>query len=186
MLKFQQRPVEEMVLGRKHYDALISHCLRKLAANYLDGEAHERKAYGLIGGTLEDDGALTVRKIAPLMRNARALEPYKRYMDELLRRFAIPSETPLDKRAWVADPAESRAILLDFARNGMELVASYHMHRVGWRSDPLRDTPTELDTILAEGSEAFLVIVSTVNPEKPIVRAFYEGIPEKEVPIIVE
>lgn len=184
MVEFQGRPVTRMLLERAHYDALISHCLRKLASDYLDGEARERKAYGLIGGSL-DDGLLTVGKIAPLMKNARAVEPYKRFMDELLGRFAVPSETPLDKRAWVADPAESRAILLDFARTGMELVATYHMHRVGWQSDPLRDTPTELDTILAEGSEGFLVIVSTVNPERPIVRAFYEGIPEKEVPITV-
>ena len=185
MVEFQGRAVDYMVVGRKHYDALISHCLRKLAANYAAGEAPERKAYGLIGGTLEG-GILTIGKIAPLMKNARRLEPFKTHMDEVLRRFAIPSETPLEKRAWVADPAESRSILVELARNGMDLIASYHMHRVGWQSDPLRDTPTELDTILAEDSEAFLVIVSTVNPEKPIVRAFYEGIPEKEVAIIVE
>lgn len=185
MVEFQGRLVERLVMGRGHYDALIAHCLRKLAADYLEGEAHERKAYGLIGGRLES-GILTVGTIAPLMKNVRAIEPYKRYMDEILGRFAIPSETPLDKRAWVADPAESRRILLDLARNGMELIATYHMHRVGWEHDPLRDTPTELDTILAEGSAAFLVIVSTVHPEKPIVRAFYEGIPEQEVPIIVQ
>jgi hypothetical protein len=185
MVEFQGRPVARLGVGRAHYDALISHCLRKLAADYVEGETRERKAYGLIGGTL-DEGILTVGRIAPLMKNARAVEPYKSYMDELLGRFAIPSETPLDKRAWVADPTESRKILLDFARTGMELIATYHMHRVGWENDPLRDMPTELDTILAEGSEAFLVIVSTVRPESPIVRAFYEGIPEQEVPIFVQ
>lgn len=182
MVEFQGSPVSRMVLGPEHYDVLVAHCLRKLAGEYLAGEAPERKAYGLIGGSL-DRGVIKVGKIAPLMTNVRSVEPYKSYMDQLLGRFAIPSETPLDKRAWVADPRESRNILLDFLRQGLELVATYHMHRVGWESDPLRDTPTELDTVLAEGSEAFLVVVSTVEPTKPIVRAFYEGIPDKEVPI---
>ena len=185
MVEFQGKPVARIRLGREHYQALIAHCLRKLASDYRDGETRERKAYGLIGGSL-DDGLLTVGKIVPLMKNARSVEPYKRFIDDLLGRFAVPSETPLEKRAWIADPAESRAILLDFARTGMELVATYHMHRVGWASDPLRDTPTELDTVLAEDSEAFLVIVSVVNPDRPIVRAFYEGIPEKEVLITVD
>ena len=92
----------------------------------------------------------------------------------------------MDKRAWVADPAESRRILMEFARKGMELVGTYHMHRVGWESDPLRDTPTKLDTVLAEDSEVLLVIVSTVDPERPIVRAFYDGIPDQEVPITID
>jgi hypothetical protein len=185
MVEFQGKPVERLVVRRVDYDGLISHCLRKLAGDYLEGEAPERKAYGLIGGSLQS-GLVKVGKIAPLMKNVRANQPYKRFMDEVLGRFAIASETPLDKRAWVADPAESRHILLDFAQQGLELVGTYHMHRVGWESDPLRDTPTELDTILAEGSEAFLVVVSTVNPEKPIVRAFYEGVPAKEVPIVID
>lgn len=185
MVEFQGLPVENMVMPRVQYDALIRHCLRKLGADYLEDEVPERKAYGLLGGRLEN-GILTIERVALLKKNARTVEPHKTYMDDLLGRFAIPSETPLDRRGWVADPAESRKILVDFYRNGMELVATYHMHRVGWESDPLRDTPTKLDTILAEGSEVFLVIVSTVDPEKPIVRAFYGGIPDQEVPITVE
>lgn len=185
MVEFQGSPVDRINLPKAQYEALIEHCVRKLNAHYLQDESPERKAYGLIGGLVED-GAIAVRHVAPLKRNARAREPYKSHMDELLGRFAIPSETPLDKRAWVADPAESRAILMNFSRQGWDLVGTYHMHRVGWENDPMRDTPTELDTILAEGSEAFLFIVSTVNPEKPILRAFYEGIREQEVPILVE
>lgn len=185
MVAFQGIPVERMVIPRGQYDALIGHCLRKLNADYLEDEAPERKAYGLLGGQLED-GTLRLGAIAPLKKNVRAQEPYKRHMDEVLGRFAIPSETPMDKRAWVADPAESRRILMEFARKGMELVGTYHMHRVGWESDPLRDTPTKLDTVLAEDSEVFLVIVSTVNPERPIVRAFYDGVPDQEVPITID
>ena len=182
MVEFQGLPVERIVMPAGQYDTLLNHCLRKLRAEYREDEAPERKAYGLIGGRLAQ-GTLTMDRIAPLKKNARALEPYKSHMDEVLGRFAIPSETPLEKRAWVADPGESRRILMDLARQGMELVATYHMHRVGWESDPVRDTPTELDTVLAEGSALFLVVVSTVIPRWPIVRAFYEGIPDQEVPI---
>jgi hypothetical protein len=182
MVEFQGQPVEKMVLPQAQYNRLISHCLRKLEEDYLEDEAPERKAYGLLGGRL-DNTRLKIESVALLKRNVRAVQPHKAYMDELLGRFAMPSETPLHRRGWVADPLESRNILLDFSRDGLELVGTYHMHRVGWENDPIRDTPTELDTILAEGSEVFQVIVSTVDPEKPIVRAFYEGIPDQEIPI---
>ena len=185
MVEFQGLPVERIMLPRSRYGTLIDHCLRKLEQRYLEDETGERKAYGLVGGRLSN-GDITVGRVVPLKKNARTVEPYKRHMDELLGRFAIPSETPLDKRAWVADPVEARAILMDFARNGLELVGTYHMHRVGWESDPLRDTPTVLDTALAEDSEVFLFVVSTVNPDKPIVRAFFEGVPDKEVAITSE
>lgn len=185
MVEFQGLPVERIMLPRSRYGTLIDHCLRKLEQRYLEDETRERKAYGLLGGRWIK-GDIIVERVAPLKKNVRTVEPYKRHMDELLGRFAIPSETPLDKRAWVADPIEARAILMDFARADIELVGTYHMHRVGWGSDPLRDTPTVLDTALAEDSAVFLFVVSTVNPDKPIVRAFFEGVPDKEVAITSE
>ena len=184
MVEFEGHSVAKVAIARSQYDVLLGHCLRKLRAEYHEGETSERKAYGLVGGSLEQD-VLTVRRIAPLKKNVRALAPYKSHMDDILGRFAIPSETPLDKRAWVADPGETRRILREFTRAGMDLVGTYHMHRVGWENDPLRDTPTELDTVLAEDSEAFLFVVSMVHPEKPIVRTFYEGIPDQEVRIVL-
>jgi hypothetical protein len=184
MVEFQGLPVDKMVLPRAQYKTLIRHCLRKLDEDYLEGEAPERKAYGLLGGRLEKT-TISIESVASLKLNVRAMQPHKAYMDEFLGRYALPSETPLDRRGWVADPLESRNILLDFGREGLELVGTYHMHRVGWENDPLRDTPTELDTILAEGSEVFQIIISTVDPGKPIVRAFYEGMPEQEIPITI-
>jgi len=127
---------------------------------------------------------LTVRRVAPLRVNARYVEPYKSMMDQAMSRYAIASETPLERRGWVADPSEARRILSGFDGDDLELVGNYHMHRVAWPHDPLRDTPAELDTVLAEGSVAFMFIVSVVNPSKPIVRAFYEGMHSAEVPII--
>jgi hypothetical protein len=59
------------------------------------------------------------------------------------------------------------------------------MHRVAWPDDPLRDTPTTLDTVLAADSRMLLFIVSMVTPEQPTIRAFYEGNPDREIPIIL-
>ena len=57
------------------------------------------------------------------------------------------------------------------------------MHRVGWAHDVKRDTPTILDAVLARNSEMIMFIISTVDPEKPVMRAFYEGISDKEIPL---
>jgi len=48
---------------------------------------------------------------------------------------------------------------------------------------PGRDTPTTLDAVLARESEMLMFIVSMVKPERPIIRAFYEGIKEQELPV---
>ncbi len=58
------------------------------------------------------------------------------------------------------------------------------MHRVSWKHDQERDTPTRLDTILGKGSRMFMFIVSMVNPDEPVVRAYFEGNHDLEVPII--
>ena len=58
--------------------------------------------------------------------------------------------------------------------------------KVALRGDPLRDTPTTLDTILGAGSEMLIFIISLVKSEKPRIRAFYEGKPDREIPIVVK
>jgi len=174
VVTLQGQPISKVVMADAQRAVLIDHCVRKFEERYEDDEPAEPKAYGLIGGSFSD-GALTVGKIAPLRRNARAIEPHKGFMDDALNRHAIASVTPLDKRGWVADPAETRSILMDFARNDLELVGTYHMHRVSWKGDSLRDTPTKLDTILAEQTDLLMFIISMVEPTSPIVRTFYEG-----------
>lgn len=183
MLTLQGQPVSRLIMTDESRTVLLDHCLRKLNEQYEDDETPEPKAYGLIGGIITD-GLLTVHRVAPLRRNARLQEPHKSYMDEVLNTYAVASVTPLDRRGWVADPAESRRILMEFDRDGLELVGTYHMHRVSWKKDSLRDMPTKLDTILAEDTDLLMFIISVVNPQSPIVRAFYEGDGEAEVPIV--
>jgi len=100
-------------------------------------------------------------------------------MDE----HAIPSETPLDKRGWVADPEETRLVLENCREHGSLLLGSYHMHRVAWAHDQVRDTPTILDTVLGKGSRLIMFIISMVDPDQPTIRAFMEGDIRREIPI---
>ena len=165
-------------------EVFISHCLRKLNQKYLEHESKERKAYGLIGGRVEDN-VLCIGAIAPLYKNSREHSDEKRYMDEVLGKHAQASETPLPQRGWVADADETINILGEFGAKGLELIAAYHMHRVPWENDPTRETPTELDTVLAEGSGLFTFIIATINPDMPVIRAFYEGYIDQELPIVV-
>ncbi len=69
-------------------------------------------------------------------------------MDEL----AVRSETPLDRRGWVSDPQETLEAERLFDADGAMLLGGYHMHRVAWDHDPVRDGCTEVDTELAAGS----------------------------------
>ena len=161
---------------------MIDHCLRKLEGNYLKNENRDYKAFGLLAGDKNDE-RITVSAVYPLIRNARSMEPHSQFMDMMMEEHAIPSETPLSKRGWVAEPEELAMALLKFKEKGLSLVGSYHMHRVAWENDATRDTPTTLDTILGCNSRMIMFIISMVNPEKPIIRAFSEGSAEKEIPI---
>lgn len=104
-------------------------------------------------------------------------------MNRMMDEHAIPSETPLEKRGWVADPDELAEAVAGFSKDALSLVGSYHMHRVAWEHDQVRDTPTTLDTILGRGSRLIMLIISMVNPDEPIIRAFAEGSNEAEIPI---
>jgi hypothetical protein len=66
------------------------------------------------------------------------------------------------------------------------MFGAYHIHVVPWPGDPLRDTPTGLDAVLVKGSMMYSFIISMVDPEKPIIRAFYEGEINAETPICIE
>ena len=163
---------------------LLEHCRRKLNEKYIPGEARERKSFGLIGGC-QQGATITVEKCLPLLKNARNQEPYKRFMDQAMTRYAIVSETPFSKRGWIADPQELMQKNKQIQQKNL-LLGTYHMHRVSWPDDPLRDSPTTLDTVLAADSHMLLFIVSMVNPDQPILRAFYEGKPDQEIPIITK
>lgn len=165
------------------YDKMLEHCYRKLEKKYYNNELKEQKAYGLLSGEVQEDKSILIKNIYPLYQNGRYENQEK--MDKKMKAFAIPSETPLGKRGWIVDNKEMGVILKDCIKNDTEIVGAYHMHRVSWATDILRDTPTTLDLELAKDSETIVVIISMVNPQKPIVRFFYEGILNKELKVII-
>ena len=173
-----------IIFPNRHLHALYAHCRRKLAEKYRADESRERKAFGLIAG-FKTDLDLTVAQCLPLLKNARQMPPYKEFMDQVMVRHAVPSETPFSKRGWVADPEELLKIISGTKQAGLLLLGSYHMHRVAWPDDPLRDTPTTLDTVLGAQSSMLTFIISMIKSEEPLIRAFYEGNPDREIPIII-
>ncbi|OGQ95260.1 MAG: hypothetical protein A2521_03750 [Deltaproteobacteria bacterium RIFOXYD12_FULL_57_12] len=173
----------QIVFQEASWKAIIEHCRRKLRGEYLPGEAKEKKAYGLLAG-VQIDKILDVRACFPLLKNYRSRPPYKEIMDQLMASHAVLSETSLDKRGWVADPAEWTAVMEECRRRQLMPFGAYHMHRVAWPHDRSRDTPTELDTILGAKSRQFMFIVSMVDPETPVIRAFFEGDLGKEAPVL--
>lgn len=183
MVILQGREICEIRFPRIHQDILLSHCYRKLNNIFIPGETQERKAYGMICGRIEEHH-MVVEFVAPLSNNARSQGAEKEYMDGILSKYAIPSETPLDKRAWVADPLETKNIINYCRKNRYEMLGTYHMHRVSWKGDSKREKPTELDTVLGKDSELVMFIVSVIDQDKPVIRSFYEGYPDQEIPIV--
>ncbi len=183
-MEFNQLDINIISIDNALRQEIFSHCRRKLEGRYLAGETHDKKAFGLVGGYVENR-SLTVNRIIVLRKNARASASYKSYMDGTMDRHAVPSETPLPERGWVADQEELDNALINLHREGLRLVGTYHMHRVAWDHDPLRDTPTELDTILGRNSRLFMFIISMVDPDRPRLRAFFEGDPKRELAIEV-
>lgn len=159
---------------------ILDHCYRKLEGVYLQGETKEKKAFGLLGGIV-DENSVRVTVGRPLMRNARHQEPFKSIMDRTVENFAVPSVTSLEQRGWFAEPLEMLDHIKFFRQQGWNLVGTYHMHRVPWPHDPLRDTPTVLDKELGANSGLVMLIVSMVSPAQPIFRAFHEGNPQAEL-----
>ncbi len=164
------------------FSEMVNHCLRKLQGNFLPGEGHAPKAFGLIGGKI-NQSIVSVETIIPLFKNARDCGERKTIMDTAMNRHAIASETPLDQRGWVAEQQELDTALLGLQSQGLRLIGNYHMHRVAWAHDSQRDTPTELDTVLGKDSRMLMFIIAMVNPEAPTIRAFFEGLQSLELPI---
>lgn len=174
-------PEIKIVLPDQQRQTIIDHCCRALEA-FNRGEVEQGKAFGLIFGNVSNQ-SINVGKCFALERNVRSQSPYKEYMDKMMTDHAIPSVTPLDKRGWVADPAELFARIKQCRKENLQLVGTYHMHRVGWQHDTKRDTPTKLDAVLAKDSGLVMFIISMVDPGAPIIRTFYEGEIEQEMPL---
>jgi hypothetical protein len=177
-------PVREIVLPRPLYTCVINHVVRKLTGYYLDGETRERKAFGIVAGCRSDD-TFEVTAVFPLVVNLRRDSRYAAEMDEIVDQYAIPSTTANEQRGWIAHPRELRDIEDACDRYAWSMFGSYHTHRVAWPSDPMRDTCTELDRVLATGSEQWMFIVSAVDLQRTVLRAFFEGDNDRETAIRV-
>jgi len=174
--------VAEIVFPTDLYWQLVAHARRKLAGQYLPEEERAPKAYGLVGGHLVK-GLGEVTHVIPLRRNLRDDAQLKPALDRVMENLAIRSETPLDRRGWVSDPREIAAADELFDSVGGVLFGGYHMHRVPWAHDPVRDSCTEVDSELAAGSDLWMFILSMVDREKPILRAYFEGHNDRQVPV---
>jgi hypothetical protein len=176
--------VREIRIPRPHYANIIGHACRKVEDHYLEGETAERMAFGLLTGTLKSD-AIEVNCVFPLIANLRHVSVERDSMDAIVNEHAIPSETANSRRGWVADPHEILAVEQICDRYGWVNFGNYHTHRVSWPDDPLRDTCTGLDRALAMDSGQWVLILSVVDLDKPILRAFYEGCNKTEALIRV-
>lgn len=183
-MELKEGATVKVILPIIHWQTIIEHCRRKAAGIYLPDESEEHKAFGLIAGNVADNTML-VQLCLPLKRNARSDEPYKQFMDKLLDEYAIPSKTPLNRRGWVAAPDELRQKITQCQEKQLSLFGTYHSHLIAWQDDPLRDTPTKLDGVLARGSRLLTFVVSMVDPRHPIIKAFYEGDRDREIPIMI-
>jgi hypothetical protein len=164
----------EILLPRPLYASLVSHVVRKLTGHYLECETRERKAFGIVAGRSVTRGFVATA-IFPLLVNLRRDDRHRREMDEIVDSHAIPSETPNEQRGWIAHPAELLAIEDACDEQGWQMFGNYHTHRVPWPHDPLRDTCTALDRVLAAGCGQWTFVVSAVDLHQPRLRAFYEG-----------
>ena len=174
--------LSKIILPRQLWQEILDHCQRKLAGDFLPGESPVKRAYGILAGQKEEN-TFEICKVLPVKKNARNQEPLKTYMDQTLAQHAVPSTTPLSDRGWITDPAELMACYQQCDDENLVILGTYHMHIVPWKGDPLRDTPTRLDTVLARESNLYTFIISMVDVNAPHIRAFFEGDPNLETPI---
>lgn len=174
----------ELVFPTAVHQQLVGHARRKLAGDYLPDEEPLPKAYGLVGGQVRG-WRIDVTHVFALRHNLRNTAPFKAAIDRIMAESAVPSETPFAKRGWVADPHEVMAAEERCAAAGAVLLGGYHMHRVPWDHDPRRDTCTALDTRLGQDSGLWMLILSMVDPDHPVLRAFFEGHNEHEAAVHV-
>ena len=177
--------IREIEFPAARYQDLVGHARRKLAGLHRPLEEAAPKAYGLLGGRWTGT-SVAVTHVVPLVRNLRSAPHLKPHIDRLMEEWAVRSVTPLDRRGWVADPAEVLATQRACDEDGSVLFGAYHMHRVAWPHDPFRDTCTAIDRRLAEGSGLWALILSMVDPRRPILRAFFEGDNARETSVSVD
>jgi hypothetical protein len=171
-------------MASEHHSRLIAHARRKLRGEFRADETRVAQAFGLLAGAVIGN-AVTTTDVLPLRRNLRTDPAEGAEVDAAVRELGVESRTPLEQRGWLASPREVMEAQNRSDARGTLIFGSYHMHKVPWQADPLRDEPTALDTALGEGQGLWMLIVSMVDPDRPIIRAFWEGRPEVEAAVRV-
>ncbi|HSZ69043.1 MAG TPA: hypothetical protein VK756_01645 [Solirubrobacteraceae bacterium] len=174
----------QIELPHAHLQVLLRHARRKLEGRWVSGETREHQAFGLLAGRMTGT-AIRTSGVFPLLRNLRGDPRAGADLDAAVRALATPSRTPLRRRGWLADSREIFAVYRRCEVVGDLVYGSYHMHKVSWKHDPLRDTPTPLDNALGVNQGIWMLIVSMVDPHQPRLRAFFEGDKDREVPIAI-
>lgn len=167
-------PAATVIFPSPLYGLMISHAIRKISRHFLPDETPEAKAFGLLAGR-RSSHEVEVCSVIPLMKNMRRDPRRSAEMDATVDRFAIPSDTPNESRGWIANDREVLAAEDFCDRHGWVVFGNYHTHRVAWPGDPDRDSCTELDRVLAQGTDAYVFIVSVVDLDRPLVRAYLEA-----------
>jgi acyl carrier protein len=176
--------VRTIAVAAMHRRTIVEHARRKLARRYDADETPERQAFGLLGGRLLEAASIAITDVFPLRRNLRGDPVRGAAVDAVVRDLARSSPTPLDRRGWLAESREVIAAQERCDVGGAVLFASYHVHKTPWEDDPVRDTPTALDAALGEGQGLWMLVLSMVKPDRPILRAFWEGRRECEARIV--
>ncbi len=180
-----QEEIKKIVLPDDIWESIIAHCRRKLAGDFLPGESKVNRAFGILAGVRNRD-ELRIQTVLSVKKNARNQEPLKSFMDRMMEEYAVSSTTPLSKRGWITDQKEFRECLDFCNKQNLSIFGAYHMHVVPWEGDPIRDTPTRLDTFLVKDSNKYSFIISMVDLEQPSMRAFFEGKLDAETPILIQ
>jgi len=175
---------DQIILPQEKWEEIVAHCTRKLAGDFLPGESKVKRAYGILAG-IHQGNELQVKRVLPVKKNARNDEPLKSYMDAMMTEHAVASTTPLSQRGWITDPQELMQCYELCDQENLQIFGTYHMHIVPWKGDAKRDTCTLLDTILAKDSNLYTFIISLVDLERPYIRAYHEGINDKETPVVI-
>lgn len=171
--------IKDILFPRSLYGEFVEHCRRKFRAEYQTDEHHERQAFGLLGGSIEDGGdRIVISHVFPLIRNMRHSELYADHVTALMEKIGPGSaEFPNCARGWVSNPREVLTAERACDGAGSLLFGNYHMHTVSG------DRCTPADRQLGEGNSMWSFIVSMVDTERYIVRAYYEGRNEREAVI---
>jgi hypothetical protein len=182
----KEQKIAAIYFSATEYKKMSDHCLRKLSGIYVPGETVEKQAYGLVGAEIIGSSAF-VEMVVPLYKNDRVGGVTREQMNDVVGKYAIPAETPLEERAWAADSIETKMALNVFKQNKLALIGAYHMHHTNsWRGNESRELPTDLDEMLGKDTEMLMFIVACVGQNIPSVKAFYEGCVTQEIRVAIK